>query len=114
MKGKRELKNLECSINYEARGRLSTERCQRQRGCIETKNALVFGSFSLVLPFGCGYLSGFWVGTSWVLSLGFKLGYPCILSSVPRGALRFFSFIFYFLFFIYIQYYLSRKKMLVY
>ena len=27
--------------------------------------------FSLVLLFGCGYLSGFWVGTYWVLSLGF-------------------------------------------
>jgi hypothetical protein len=46
--------------------------------------------FSLVLLFGCGYLSGFWVGTNWVLSLGFKLGYLCILSSVPRGALHFF------------------------
>jgi hypothetical protein len=52
--------------------------------------ALVFGSFSLVLSFGCGYLSGFWVGTSWVWSLGFKLGYLCMLSSVPRGPLRFF------------------------
>jgi hypothetical protein len=54
--------------------------------------ALVFGSFSLVLPFGCGYLLSFW-GSFRVLSLGFKLGYLCILSSVPRGTLRFFFFI---------------------
>jgi hypothetical protein len=42
VKGKRELKNLNCSINYEAQGRLSPERCQRQRGCIGTKNAFSF------------------------------------------------------------------------
>jgi hypothetical protein len=42
VKGKRELKNLECSINYEARGRLSPERCQRRRVCIGTKNAFSF------------------------------------------------------------------------
>jgi hypothetical protein len=39
VKGKRELKNLECSINYEARERPSPERCHRQRGCVGTKNA---------------------------------------------------------------------------
>jgi hypothetical protein len=32
----------------------------------------------------------FWVGSSWVLSLGFKLGYLCILSCVFKGVLRFF------------------------
>ena len=37
VKGKRELKNLECSINYEARGRLSPERCQHRQGCVGTK-----------------------------------------------------------------------------
>jgi hypothetical protein len=43
-KGKRKegIKNLECSINYEAQGRLSPERCQHQRGCIGTKNAFSF------------------------------------------------------------------------
>jgi hypothetical protein len=44
VKGKRELKNLECSINYKARARLSPERCQRQRGCIGSKNAFSFPS----------------------------------------------------------------------
>jgi hypothetical protein len=38
-KGKRELKNLECSINYEDKERLSPERCHRQRGCVGTSNA---------------------------------------------------------------------------
>jgi hypothetical protein len=32
---------------------------------------LVWGFF-----FGCGYLSSFWVGTYWVLSLGFQVGLP--------------------------------------
>jgi hypothetical protein len=46
VKGKRELKNLKCSINYEARARLSLERCQRQRqrGCVGSKNAFSFPS----------------------------------------------------------------------
>jgi hypothetical protein len=39
VKGKRERKNLECSLNYEARERLSPERCHRRRGCVGTKNA---------------------------------------------------------------------------
>jgi hypothetical protein len=39
VKGKRERKNLECSLNYEARERLSSERCHRRRGCVGTKNA---------------------------------------------------------------------------
>jgi hypothetical protein len=38
VKGKRELKNLECSINYEARERPSPERCHRQWGCVGAKN----------------------------------------------------------------------------
>ena len=42
VKGKRELTNLECSINNEARGRLSSERCQCQWGCVETKNSFSF------------------------------------------------------------------------
>jgi hypothetical protein len=42
VKGKRKLKNLECSINYEARERPSSERCHRQRGCVGTKNAFSF------------------------------------------------------------------------
>jgi hypothetical protein len=42
VKGKRKLKNLECSINYEARERPSPERCQCQEGCIGTKNAFSF------------------------------------------------------------------------
>ena len=42
VKGKRELRNLECSINYEARGRLSPERCQCRRGCVGTKNSFSF------------------------------------------------------------------------
>ena len=37
VKGKRELKNLECSINYEA-----LERCQRRQGCVGSKNAFSF------------------------------------------------------------------------
>jgi hypothetical protein len=39
VKGMRERKNLECSLNYEARERLSSERCHRRRGCVGTKNA---------------------------------------------------------------------------
>jgi hypothetical protein len=39
VKGKRELKNLECSINYEDKERPSPERCHRQRGCVGTSNA---------------------------------------------------------------------------
>jgi hypothetical protein len=42
VKGKRELKNLECSINYEARGRPSPERCHYQQGCVGTKNSFSF------------------------------------------------------------------------
>jgi hypothetical protein len=42
VKGKRKLKNLECSINYEAQGRLSLERYQSQRGCVGSKNAFSF------------------------------------------------------------------------
>jgi hypothetical protein len=42
VKEKRELKNLECSINYEARERSSLERCHRQQGCVGTKNAFSF------------------------------------------------------------------------
>jgi hypothetical protein len=42
VKGKRELKNLECFFNYEARGRLSPERCQRRWGCVGTKNSFSF------------------------------------------------------------------------
>jgi hypothetical protein len=39
IKRKRELKNLECSINYEDKERPSPERCNRQRGCVGTRNA---------------------------------------------------------------------------
>ena len=42
VKGMRELKNLECSINYEARERPSPERCHRRQGCVGTKNAFSF------------------------------------------------------------------------
>jgi hypothetical protein len=42
VKGKRELNNLECSINYETRERPSPERCHRQWGCVGTKNAFSF------------------------------------------------------------------------
>ena len=42
VKGKRELNNLECSINYEARERPSPKRCHHQRGCVGTKNAFSF------------------------------------------------------------------------
>jgi hypothetical protein len=42
VKGKRELKNLECSINYKARERSSPEKCHCQRGCVGTKNAFSF------------------------------------------------------------------------
>ena len=48
VKGKRELKNLECSINYEARERPSPERCHRYRVCVGTKNAF---SFPPVVPY---------------------------------------------------------------
>ncbi|XP_059431002.1 uncharacterized protein LOC132164496 [Corylus avellana] len=41
-KGKREIKNLECSINYEVRERLSPKRYYRRRGCVGTKNAFSF------------------------------------------------------------------------
>jgi hypothetical protein len=42
VKGKRELKNLECSINYEARGRLYPKSCQRRQGCVGSKNSFSF------------------------------------------------------------------------
>jgi hypothetical protein len=42
VKGKRELKNLECSISYEARRRLSPKRCQHWRGCVGSKKAFSF------------------------------------------------------------------------
>jgi hypothetical protein len=42
VKVKRELKNLKCSINFEARGRPSLKRCKRRWGCVGTKNAFSF------------------------------------------------------------------------
>jgi hypothetical protein len=38
VRGKRELKNLEYSINYEDKER-PLERCHRERGCVGTRNA---------------------------------------------------------------------------
>jgi hypothetical protein len=40
----------------------------------------------------------------------FKLGYPCILSNVPRGALRFFLFFIIIFLFLYIQFTYQKKK----
>jgi hypothetical protein len=43
VKGKRELKNLECSFNVEASGlRSSQAKCQRRRGFLGSKNAYSF------------------------------------------------------------------------
>jgi hypothetical protein len=40
----------------------------------------------------------------------FKLGYPCILSNVPRAALRFFIIYYYYYFYFYIYNLLIKKK----
>jgi hypothetical protein len=43
VKGKRELKNLECSINFEARGRrTSPAKCQHRWGVFGSKNVFSF------------------------------------------------------------------------
>jgi hypothetical protein len=43
VKGKRELKNLVCSLNFEARGRRSSQaKCQRRRDFFGSKNAFSF------------------------------------------------------------------------
>jgi hypothetical protein len=64
VKGKRELKNLECSINFEVRGRRSSPtKCQRRRGFFGPKNVFFFPhlrcsrslkSLGLLLGF-CGF-----------------------------------------------------------
>jgi hypothetical protein len=43
VKGKRELKNLECSLNFEASGKRSSQaKCQRRQGSLGSKNVLSF------------------------------------------------------------------------
>jgi hypothetical protein len=43
VKGKRELKNLDCSLNFEASGRRSSQaKCQLRRGFLGSKNAFSF------------------------------------------------------------------------
>ena len=42
VKGKRELKNLECSINYEDKERPSPERCHRQRDVLGQEMRVLF------------------------------------------------------------------------
>jgi hypothetical protein len=59
VKGKRELKNLECSINFEARGRrTSLAKCQRQRVFLGLK---MYFPFLLRCSSGMGFL-GWFVG----------------------------------------------------
>jgi hypothetical protein len=112
VKRKRELKNLECSINYEARERPSLERCHCQQGLLGPKMHFPFLQWCIkgfvsfragggllwvvVLGFFLWFTVWLWllVGfLGWVFlgfDFGFKLGYLCILSCVSRGALRFF------------------------
>ena len=61
VKGKRELKNLDCSLNIEASGRRSSQaNCQRRWGFLGSKNAF---SFPPEMSRGCGVVLGvlFWV-----------------------------------------------------
>ena len=69
VKGKRELKNLDCSLNFKARGRRSSQaKCQRRQGFFGSKNTFTFPR---------GAVGG--LGWFWVVFLGF-LGL-CGLSS---------------------------------